>query len=213
MSLDYASIRNCLKVTREWNEVFFEESFRAKIASKFSTQMWMDTDNFERKAWKTNKNILAWTANSEEIAYVEGQECDDVYSEVDDDKNDYSDVIDDIKDGYSEVEDEKDISEIEDDDEKYHLIIHFINQNGELRSRKIEGMSSRCNIWILHNIILVKVDSKLYAITKLGLKQSTIKSFSKRIRGWTTNFTSTVGVRFLYYISGDDLPQDITTLY
>lgn len=150
LSLDYESLRNCLKVSKAWNEVFNKQSFRAKILSKFSTQMLMDVEKLERKIWKSSKNILVWTANSEEVAYVE-------------------------------------------DRHKNCQIIHFINQSGELRSRKVKGMSARFgvgNIWIIHNIILVKTDSNLYAITKEGLEQSTITSFDKDdpIQAFTTHF-------------------------
>ena len=152
-------------MSKAWNEVFNKQSFRAKILSKFSTQMLMDVEKLERKIWKSSKNILVWTANSEEVAYVE-------------------------------------------DRHKNCQIIHFINQSGELRSRKVKGMSARFgvgNIWIIHNIILVKTDSNLYAITKEGLEQSTITSFDKddRIQAFTTHFNPAIGVRFLYYISGN----------
>ena len=182
LSLDYVSFRNCMKVSPEWNEVFHRKSFRAKIVTKFSALLWMDTENLERKMWKSSKNILAWTANSEEVAYVEGEEYD---------------------------EEEHWGSEHDEDDKDYHMIIHFINKSGKLRSRKVEGMSSRCNIWILHNIILVKTDSNLNAITKQGLEQSTVASFDKDepIDGWTTHFSPAFGFRFLHYISGNHLPQ------
>ena len=71
LSLDYESLRNCLNVCKAWYEIFHRETFRAKMVSKFSAQMWMDTENMKRKIWKSRRNILAWAANSEEVAYVD----------------------------------------------------------------------------------------------------------------------------------------------
>ena len=68
LSLDYESLRNCLHVCRAWWEIFRRESFRAKMVAKFPTEMWMDTENMERKIWRSRRKILAWTANSEPSA-------------------------------------------------------------------------------------------------------------------------------------------------
>ena len=167
LSLDYESLRNCLHVCRAWWEIFRRESFRAKMVAKFPTEMWMDTENMERKIWRSRRKILAWTANSEEVAFVE---------------------------------------------EKYICQrIYLISQTGSLISRKLKGTSAGRvveSIWILRHIILVKTDTKLYAITKLGLEQSTIESFSthRGIRGWASHFSPTFGVRFSYYISDKVFP-------
>ena len=192
LSLDYQSLRNCLKVSRAWNEVFHLESFRAKMVTKFSTQRWMDTENLERKMWKSDKTILAWTANNEEIAFVEGEY---VVADVDGDN-------------WGSEDSDSDDFDVE---EEYRLTIHFINQNGELGSRKIEGKSSKCNIWILQNIVLVLADYKTYAFTKQGLEQSSINVINEtyytdgeRIHALTTHFNPAIGVRFMFYTSDNN---------
>ena len=71
LSLDYATFKNCLKVSKEWNEVLQKKSFKLKARYTFAADMWMQPQNHEEQEWKTNKRIVAWTANSEEVAYVE----------------------------------------------------------------------------------------------------------------------------------------------
>ena len=72
LSLDYASFRNCLGVSHEWNSVLESESFGAKVRSAFSTSLWLDTEGLSRNVWKSGKNIINWTVGgNEEVAFVE----------------------------------------------------------------------------------------------------------------------------------------------
>ena len=71
LSLEYDSFKNCLSVSKAWSEIFNRESFRTKIVAKYSTQMWMDTENLVRRRWRSRKDVLAWTSNGQEVAYVE----------------------------------------------------------------------------------------------------------------------------------------------
>ena len=71
LSLDYESFKNCYRVCKSWYDILTRQSFVAKTRSTFSAQMWMDTDHLERRVWKSNKNIVYWTTNGEEVAFVE----------------------------------------------------------------------------------------------------------------------------------------------
>ena len=79
LSLDYESYQNCLKVSQAWNQVFHNESFQAKLRTTFSAKTWMDTENLDRSIWESKKKITFWTANSDEVAYVEGPGTESIY--------------------------------------------------------------------------------------------------------------------------------------
>ena len=163
LSLDYDSFKNCLKVSKAWNDVFHTESFQAKLISKF---LWMDINNTERMAWKSTKDIIVWTANSDEVAYVE---------------NAYS-----------------------------QQILHFINRDGEPKSRFLTLDRKAENIWILHHVILLKTKVNIFAVEKLGLKQSTISSLDAILDDCeeeTTHFNPSTGIQFLSFIVVNELDE------
>ena len=70
--LDYETFKNCTHVSQAWKDIFEKESFVAKVRSEFAAELWMDTDNLERKVWKCKRKIYAWTTTGKEVAYAEG---------------------------------------------------------------------------------------------------------------------------------------------
>ena len=77
LSLDYHSFKRCHSVCRAWNDAFTKDSFAAKAKSAFGADMWFDTQRLERKVWKSNKYVYAWTTDGKEVAYMESNDEED----------------------------------------------------------------------------------------------------------------------------------------
>ena len=71
LTLDYESFKTCLRVCKTWAEVLRSEPFNKKAQSVFGASMWLDTEHLERAVYPTDKKILRWTANVEEVAFIE----------------------------------------------------------------------------------------------------------------------------------------------
>ena len=74
LSLDYESFKNCRGVCKTWADVLDSQPLKEKAQSVFGASMWMDTEHLERGVYTVDRNIVWWTANGDEVAFVEGVE-------------------------------------------------------------------------------------------------------------------------------------------
>ena len=74
LSLDYETFKNCRSVCKTWADVLDSQTFKEKAQSVFGVSMWMDTEHLERAVYAVDRNIIWWTANSDEVAFVEEEE-------------------------------------------------------------------------------------------------------------------------------------------
>ena len=66
LSLDYASFRNCLRLSHKLSSVLQD----LKSKSTF-IDPWLNNSSLKRNVWKSGMNIVNWTAGSGEVAFVE----------------------------------------------------------------------------------------------------------------------------------------------
>ena len=71
LSLDYESFKSCLKVSKAWNDMLSSENIQRRAKVMYHVEMWMDTDELERKYYATNRDVLFWTTNNKEVAFIE----------------------------------------------------------------------------------------------------------------------------------------------
>ena len=185
LSLDYASFKNCLKVSKAWNEVFERESFVTKVKSAYAADMWMDPQNLKRQVWKAKKTIRAWTASSDEVAYVEKTHQSLVISFIDRDGE--------LRSG--------------------NISMNF-EETDPTTTRTVDDVDVE-NIWILQHVIIIKSDVNIIAFDKQGLKQNTISlqedllADNELLEEESMHFDPSFGLRFLSFILMDEDNPDL----
>ena len=66
LSLDYASFRNCLRLSHKFKNVL--EGLKSQ---SIFIDPWLNNNSLSRNVWKSSMNIVNWTAGSGEVAFVE----------------------------------------------------------------------------------------------------------------------------------------------
>ena len=196
LSLDYQSYKSCQQVCMSWSQVLCTDSFWAKARITFSAEIWMDTENLDREAWRSSKEITIWTASNEEVAFVENVSRKSA--------------------GITE--------------NHYH-ILHFIDHDGKLSSRRIRGVcvenededdemeEEEClfehtEIWILrHYILLINDGNQLMGFDRRDLGQFVLGKEPEDSVLLSTHLNPGIWIRFLFQYPGKLQLQEVQFHY